>query len=270
MKILFSEKFKALRTGLYIVAAAAVGEFIIDTDLPVDSKEIPTGGILKSILDANKIAFSQKATKTELLEAIEAGVEKLKLPTQNEKPESMVVAEFVKEAYESGEPVDEDELLMKIVTVGKVKFKNAGKLYKQAMIDGGYAVSNKDRKQAVHEILVAAEFSPNTWAEVRAMLDRLVAEVPATVESQAYSLIRAYAKEFDISLPKPEKTLTAGGVKAKILDFMYKSPLSTKEDFYSFVTEALDKDEKMADKYWSIFEVGQKIAAATIALQSAE
>lgn len=268
MKILIDKNFKAKRTGEYVSANAEAEELIVDTEACELSNTV-----LIEIAGANKITVSKKATKAELLENIEEGVKKLKLPTQGKEPESVKVARIVKAAYEaaeeSGTEVDEDELLMSIIESG-VKFKDAMKLHKQALLEGGFAVSNKDRTAECRKILIAADFQPKDWDDVQAMIDTLVDKVSATVESQAYAQIRKYAKEFSIALPKPEKKVSAGGFKAKIYAYMVKKPLATKEEFFQWVVEENDKEEKLANKYWETFELAKKVAQATIKAQADE
>lgn len=261
MLILINEKYKAIRTGEYVIANPDSKEFVLDTDL---SESTPTLSVLSEIATANKVVFGKRQTKAELLDLIETHVSGMKLPTQNEKPDSLKVKEIVDAAQEEGVE-DEDAVLMQIIQAG-VSFKNALKLYKQAMIDGGYLVTTKDRTTQCRAILVKAGFEPNEWDEVNEMIERLVKEVPATETSQAYAQIRKYAKEFDIVLPKPEKKVSAGGFKAKIYAYMVKKPLATRDQFFAWIVEDNEKEEKLAEKYWEVFELAQKVAKATIAL----
>lgn len=257
MLILINKSFKAIRTGAFVVASAEANEAIINTD----SCDL-SNTQLAEICTANKIAFSKKATKSELLELIEDGVAKLKLPVQSEKPDSMKVREIVDAAIASGKD-NEDQILMEIINAG-IKIKFAMKLYKQAMIEGGHLVSSRDRAEGCREILVAAGFKPKEWDDVQNMIDILVDKVPATETSQAYSQIRKYAKEFDITLPKPEKKITTGGFRAKIYAWCVKHPLADEKQFFSWIVEDQDKDEKLAAKYWPIFEFAKQVAEATV------
>jgi hypothetical protein len=257
MFILINKSFKAIRTGQFVVASAEAAEFIINTD----SCEL-SNTVLAEVCAANKVVFSKKATKSELLELIEAGVEKLKLPVQNEKPDSLKVREIVDAALAAGKD-DEDEILMQIISSG-VKIKFAMKLYKQAMVEGGHLVSSRDRADGCRAILVEAGFKPKEWDDVQVMIDRLVEEVPATETSQAYAQIRKYAKEFDLTLPKPEKKMSTGGFRAKIYAWCVANPLAEEKAFYSWIVEKQDKDEKLAAKYWPIFEFAKQVAASTM------
>lgn len=257
MKILVTALFKMVRFGEFVSADEAVGEFVVDTENSQLSK-----ATLSEICTKNKIPFSKKATVGELLEAIEEAVPGLKIPEQNQEPDSVKVRRIVEE-YLADENDDEDEILMAIVQSG-VKFKVAGKLYKQAMIDLGALVSNKDRWTSAKEIMVADGFEPKNWEEVDAMCNRLVKEIPATEYSKAYAQIRKYAKEFEIELPKPEKK-TGGGFKHKIYAWMVANPSAEKDAFYSYVTRKMEKEEKVADRYWEIFELAKKVAAAAAA-----
>jgi hypothetical protein len=265
MRVLINEHFRIVRVGAYVEANAEAKEFILDTEASELSKSV-----LAETCDTNKFEYSKKATVAELLEAIEAGVEaNKKIARMDKKPDSLVVKELVEEALEKGkgEIDNEDMLLMSIVQAG-VKFKDAGRLYKQTLIDLGALVSSKDRTTQCRNILVSAEFMPKVWADVDAMIETLVDKVNATEYSQAYAQVRKYAKEFGIKLPIPEKKVSSGGFRAKIYAFMVSKPLATKEDFYQFIVEKHDKEEKLADKYWPIFELAKKVAEATIEANS--
>lgn len=262
MNILLNGQYKAIRVGQYVEANEESGEFILDTENCSLSKTV-----LVEICNKNKIQFSKKATQPDLVESIQEGVEGMDLPVSDTKPDSLKVREVVEALIEKGKDIeaDEDDFLMAIIDSG-VKFKYALKLFKQVCIDLGVAVTSKDRNELSRKILVGAGFEPNEYSEVSEMIDRIVKEVPATDSAQAYAQIRKYAKEMDIVLPKPDKKAAAGGFSAKIYEFMVKNPLSTKNEFTAWVVEDNEKDEKLAEKYWKIFEIGQKIAAATIAL----
>lgn len=267
MKILINDKLKMLRMGAYVLANADSGEFILDT-----AETDLTNGKLSEICETNKILFSKKATKADLLEAIEEGVEKLKLTIVNEKPASLVVKEIIEAHIEKhGSVDDEDKVMYEIMQTKKFKFKEIGKLFNQAMIDGGYRVSTKDRYETVKAILNGKGFNPADFAAVKAMIEHLVEEVPATEYSQAYAAMRKWAKEAKVDLPKPVKEAAiAGGLKGKIFAHMVKNPLQTQQEFTAFIVEDLEKDAKLADKYWQIFEIAQRVAKATIELQAEE
>jgi len=263
MIILINKNFSMIRTGAYVTADEKAGEFIVDTDNCTLSN-----AVLFEVAQKNKVEISKKASKSEVLAALAGATGKL--PTMDEKPKSLVVAEIIQKWIDEGKDIDdEDGILYQIVTGGHgIKFKDAPKLFNQAMIDGGHRVSSKDRYESIKIILIREQFNPSEYSQVDKMCERLTKEVELTEYSQAYSAIRKYAKEFDITLPKPEKKVSAGGLKAKIFAWMEKNPLADKNAFYSYIVEGLEKEEKLADKYYTYLEQGQKIAKATIALQS--
>jgi hypothetical protein len=266
MKILINDKNKMLRFGLYVVAATTAGEFILDTD----NCELSNPALF-AICESNKIPVSKKAAKLDILEAIEEGIEKLNLPKADTKPPFVIVKEIVEKHMQDGgiDADEEDAVLLEIIQKG-IKFKDAPKLFNQVMIEGGYRVSAKDRYESIKAILVKADFAPNNWSEVDAMITRVTKEVPDTEYSKAYSLIRKWnTEQKNADLPKPEKAIS-GGFRGKVLNWMYKNPLATQAQFNAYIVEDLEKEQKVADKYWQIFEVGQKIAQATIALAETE
>ena len=262
MKILVDEKSKFVRVGLYVTANAEANEIILNTD----ECELTNAELLK-ICEANKVPHSKKTSKLDLLDAIEGHVGKSTLPTANDKPASLIVKEHIEAHFEKeGNVDDEEKIMFAIMQTKLVKFKELGKLFNQAMVDGGYRVSAKDRLATATAILNGTGFNPANFADVKAMCERLSAEIPATEYSQAYAVMRKWAAEQKVDLPKPEKgQAIAAGYKAKIFDHMVKNPFETKDEFTTYVIEGVEKDQKTADRYWQIFEVAQRVAKAAIA-----
>ena len=168
----------------------------------------------------------------------------------NEITDTQKVAEIVAKGVEAGH--DDDTMLIEIVQAG-IKFKAAGKLFNQAMTEGGYRITAKDRKEKGRAILVDAEFAPENYDELQAMIERISEEVDDTTASQASSICKNYAKEFEIELPKAPKKST-GGIKAEIMEFLFKSPNATHEELFDFIEskgpfKKVDRSEILAKRY---------------------
>jgi len=233
MKYLINQNFKAIRKGAYVTSNEDAGEFIFDTDDAV----ISVAAMLE-IATANKLKVSKDKKEAVVLSLTEE-LESLEISIMSEKTDTQKVGEIVAAGIESGS--SDDEMLIQIVQSG-IKFKAAGKLFAQAMQEGGYRITNKARKEECRKILVEEEFNPETYSELEEMLEKLTKEVNDTETSQAFSCVKAYAREFEISLPKaPAKP--KGGMKVRAQNWMIENPDATNEDLAVFIEETLKKDD---------------------------
>jgi hypothetical protein len=263
MKFLITSAFVALRSGQYVKADESAQEFILDTencDLAVST--------LLEIAAANNIE-AKKGKKDKVVETLEAGLLELEIPEMNSKPESDIVKEIVQNGVDN--ELSDDEMLIAIV-LAKIPFKKAGKLFNQAMIDGGFLISAKDRKAEIKEILVAAEFHPEEYSEVSSMLLRITEGVKAdeendveelkaiadTTTSQAMKSIREFAKEFEFVLPKPEKAVK-GGFKAIVQNAVVKNPAMTKAEFLELCDSKKKDQERCLKTIWPTIVWAQNV-----------
>ena len=255
MKILINKNFKALRVGKFVTASEDAGEFIFDSKL---EDQWPVATILE-IGKANGISL-KKGKKSEVIEILINHIKTLELPQMNEKTDSQKVKEIVEDGIKSGK--SDDDMLIEIVQSG-IKFKAAGRMFKEAMETGGYRITAKVRKEQCREMLVNEEFTPKNYEQVQEMMEKLSNEINDTTTSQAYSAIKSYAKEFEIELPKPDKKST-GGLRSKVFSWIVSNPTSTKEDMKAFITEQGDytaeRVEKYVRSYTPTLEVANQIA----------
>jgi hypothetical protein len=252
MKVLINANYKALRVGQFVKADEAASEFVFDTE---DCEH--SVATLLEIGAKNKIDV-KKDKKEKVISILENGIIKLELPEMSERPISEVVSEIVAAGVAANK--EDDEILIEIVQAG-VKFKQAGKLFSQCMADGGYRVTNKERKSSIREILVSAEFEPSTYEEVTEMLESICNTVNDTSSVQALQGIRAYAKEFELEIPKPSKK-AKGGFKNIVQDAVVANPDMSQEDFEA-LCESNKKDvEKCVARMWPNIEFVQRVVAA--------
>lgn len=255
MKYLINQNFKVIRKGDYVTASSSAQEFIFDTD-NCDDLTVAT---LLEIASANKAKISKDKKET-VIEKLHQHLETLEIPIMSQKPESEIVKEIVAAGVEANK--SDDDMLIEIVQAG-IKFKAAGKLFAQAMQEGGYRITAKARKDKCREILVDEEFNPKSYDELQAMIERLTQEVDDTVTSQAYSCVKAYAREFEIELPKAPKK-PKGGIRAQAQNWMLNNPEATKDDLAEWIESEAKKDDpegKMLDRMWSLFEFGKAMRA---------
>ena len=254
MKTLINGSFKAVRTGEFVEASVEAEEFIFDSE----TCDLPVATLLE-IGSANGIKLA-KEKKELVAENLNTHLKTLGLPTMNDKTDTQKVAEIVA-AGVAAEKTD-DDMLIEIVQAG-IKFKAAGKLFNQAMTEGGYRITSKNRKEECRAILVDAEFAPESYEDLQAMIERLTKEVADTATSQAFAIIRSYAKEFELELPKPPKK-AAGGIRTKVFDWIVENPSATRADMSNFISTQGDlTDERIetyAKSYASTLEVANKIA----------
>lgn len=260
MKTLIGQNFKALRTGKYVKADEAAGEFVFD-DKASDENQASVATLLE-IAAANKIK-AKKGKKKEVVAILVAGIKKMELPVMSERPVSEVVEEIVKNGIAADQ--SDDEMLIAIVQAG-VKFKQAGKLFNNAMTEGGYRVSAKDRKENIRGHLVEAEFEPSAYSDISEMVTELTKELSDVDLAQALRGIKAYAKEFELELPKPPKK-AKGGFKVVVQDAVIANPAITLEEFRTLCEENKRDVERCEKTMWpnvlfaqAVVESANKIA----------
>jgi len=260
MKILISNSFKALRQGKFVKANTDDGEFIIDT------KECEAANAtLIEIAKANKIEIGSQDKKQTLLEKLEKGFLKSKIPEQNQMSDTDKVDKIVAAGVELG--LDDEDMIVQIIQSG-IKYKAASKMFLAAMTSGGFRISTKDRKEQANTILVEAEFNPENNDDVNEAVRLLMEEVADTTEAQAIKICKTYCKAYEIEFPKPEKKARAS-FKTRFQEFVLEHPICTYAQVKAWVLEN-KKDEKAAKRLWSSVEFAQKVAVATIALEDSE
>ena len=268
MKVLIKSDFRAVMTGEFVTANIDRGEFIFDTD-NCDDLSVAT---LLEIARKNKAQIS-KGKKEVVVEELFNHINKMELPVMKDKTESQIVSEIVAAGVEAGK--NDNDMLIEIVEAG-IKFKSAGKMFNRAMIDGGHRITAKDRKAEVRAILVDAEFAPESYDELQAMIERISNEVDDTTTSQANTICKSYAKEFEIELPKAPKKLS-GGINAYIMSFLESTPTASKEELLAFVESKgpfvkADRGEVLASRYEKVRILVNNVykSAAETAIETAE
>ena len=240
MRVLLGQDNKALRIGQFVTASESSKETILDTK----SDELPTVNSLYDIADANGLEVAKNLTKPVLIEQLEKGITDMGLDEQNEMTQEQKVDEIVA----SGNELDQtdDEMLILIVQSG-IGFKAASRLFKTAMERGGYRVSIANRKDAVLEILNKAEFMPETRDELTDMIEHITKNTNDTNSAQTLKIIKAYAKEAAIELPKAPK-LPKGGLAQRFDEWFVGNISATDEDIQEWF-EKQGKDEKSTQNY---------------------
>lgn len=253
MKTLINDSFKALRTGDYVKADIDAGEFILDTN--VDDPSI-TKAALTEVANANDIKISGK-TKAEILDSLEVGLEAMNLPEMNKMGDSEKVLEIVTAGVEAD--LDDDTMLIKIVQSG-IKFSAANKMFKAAMETGGFRTAMSKVKELAREILVGAEFNPESHSDVSEMVGNLVLEINGSDEKQALKAVKAYCKEFEIELPKAKKE-PKGPMLERVQNWIVANPLATVTDLTKWL-EDQGKNEKLVARYSQLLEFAQNYVVA--------
>ena len=263
MKALISSTFKALRTGKYVRADEESGEFIFDSNASDDDQ--PSVATLLEIASANEIK-AKKDKKKNVVAVLAEGIKGMKLPVMSERPVSDVVAEIVKEGVANDQ--SDDEMLIAIVQAG-VKFKQAGKLFNNAMTEGGYRVSAKDRKDNIRNHLVEAEFEPSEYSEVSEMITALTKKLADVDLAQALRGIKAYAKEFELELPKPPKK-AKGGFKVVVQNAVIANPALTLEEFKTICEDNKRDVERCEKTMWPNVLFAQAVVASAEKIASGD
>lgn len=262
-KVLIDQDFKALRVGAFVKADENAGQFILTRDTNLKK------AVLLEIAKANKIPVKNE-TNQKIIENLFAGIEALNLPEVDKMTETEIVAQIVADGVAKGE--DDETIMYRMITEGKLSIKNTAKMFAQAMQNGGFRITNKDRKEQIFKILDEAQFKPATYDNVSEMLEHLIKNVKDTETSQAAQVMRAWAKKAQVELPKPPKK-TQGGLKAKILNWICENQPTKLQDLHNAIYELSNgkkDDEKTTKRYWGFVEFGNKFVAAQNSAEKAE
>lgn len=261
MKALINVRFEVVMKGEFVSADESRGEFIFDSE-SCD----PTLTILSLICQANLVSVPGKSKKKEVIAILAEHINAMEIPSMNDKTDSQKVEEIVAAGVEAGS--SDEDMLIEIIQAG-IKFKAAGRMFKEAMETGGYRITAKLRKEQCRDILVECEFSPADHDAVMAMIDSLVGKVADTTTSQAHAVIRSYAKEFEIELPAPVKK-ASGGLRAKVFAWIVGNPTANKDDLESFINTQGDYNDTQFGKHVKTYFPTLEVANAVVQGCSAE
>ena len=206
MKVLINANFEALRKGDFVEANEDAGEFILVIDEEDATCNVSNATLIEICKSSNLNVRKQKTSKLTVKSVLEAFLLK-QLPEVNRMSDSSLVKEIVQRVH--GEGGTEEQMMIEAMNKG-VKFKAAANLVDKLMQEFGYRVSTKKRKEQGRKILVDAEFMPKDYSDVEEMCDTLCKQIADTVTSQAFAIIRAYCKEFQLEMPKPAKKPKGG------------------------------------------------------------
>lgn len=254
MKYLINGKFKAIRRGDFVKADTKEKEFILDTS---DKEGCPALGVLIEIEKANKLEIQAKYKKNKLeyLSQLEEKLGEVKMAEQNDQTQSDKAAALIEEMHKAGK--SKEEMIVALITKVGMKVAPASKAIKEQLTKLGAILSNKDRKEQGFAVLTEMKFSPKDASDVLAGVARIKDKVSQTNEKQAMVVIRAYAKEKGIELPKKAKGAT--NLRMKIFTYMIENPTSTKAQFTKFMEEN-NRNENAIKRQWEIFEIAKKMA----------
>lgn len=251
MKYLVAGDRKVLRKGNFVSADESVGEFIFDDETVEDMKEV-TVDVLKSICRNNNIPMGKNPTRGDLIINLTKNLPTLELPEQNTMSQSEVIKSIVAEAGANRKPgSDPDAFEVEVFTecIQRLnaegitfKIKQLGNLVKKEIAEQGFIITNAQRKDQINAILTEAEFRPEEWDEVEAMIERLTKEVGDTERGQALSAIRRYLKAEEFELPKRTKKAKKA-FRDRVVDFMIANSPVADDALLAFVIEAGKKEE---------------------------
>lgn len=267
-KYLINSDFKAIRKGEFISADSESGEFVMDTDVKNCGL---SKGQLEEVAQANKMKISSKLNAAEFAGELTSQLENLKIAEVNKMTNSEIVKGIVEKGFVEGK--SEEDMLVEIIQSG-IKFREAGKLYKQAAEEGGYVANNKKRKEDAAAMMDEAEFAPEHWDEVVSMADQICDAVPGTEQKTAISLIRSWCKANEVTLPKKTKSAKPK-IQDGILSFMKaRASTVTVDEVAEYIAEQKpefdeDKVNKMAGRFFKYVEFARGCKFDTEAEQAA-
>jgi hypothetical protein len=248
LNVLINKDFRAVAKGNNITAIDHQDEFLFTSE-----SEFPTA-TLKEIAEANGFTIPSKLrSKAQQNEFVFGALNELNI-AESTMSKLEKVLEIVNAGVEAGKT--DDEMRIDIIQSG-VTFKEAGKLFAQAMEQSGHRISPKARDEKIAIVLEGEEFNPSTTEELDAMVVKIVSEVSDTSEKQAIASIRKWAKENEIELPKATKKAagraSGGSMVAKTLEWLLDHKDATEAEVMEFVSGAKEgMKEEQAKKYVSV------------------
>jgi hypothetical protein len=261
MLYLINEHLRALQCGSELSFNESNGEFLYDSEAP-DTPE-HSKAVMFGIAEANDIIIPDNLNKrSDIAKTLENALSKLKLLEINKMSEQEAQ---VKALIVDGIAADktDDQILVSIVNAG-VSFKNAGRLFKQITEGEGLRISNKTRLEQGFAILKRARFkAAKEYSKVEEMIALILDEetgVKDTDRVQAVRIIRRYAKEAEIVLPKAPKQAGTKSMTA-IQNWMVENHGATEEEFRTYML-GIGKRDNVIAKNWKWFEVARRIATA--------
>ncbi len=203
-KYLINNSYVVVRRGDFVEACESAAEFILDT-----AKNELHRSVMIEIAEANGIKINKNLKTSDYADSLEIKLYELKIPEVNKMTDTQNIEKIVLAGF-AAEKTDED-MIVEIIESG-VKFKEAGKLFAQVCEAKGLRKSSKNRREEVGAILDEAEFAPADSEELQKMIDYIVENVDDTTAKQAGIVIKRWAKENEIALPK--RARSAGGSKS--------------------------------------------------------
>jgi len=247
-KYLINADFTIVMKGKAVTRSKLETEdFIYDTD--GDGLSVAQ---MKEVAKANGIKTKGKSAK-DIKASFDDALSKLKLPEKRKMSETENVVKIVKDGVAA--KTSEDEILIEIVQSG-IKFQQAIKMMKNAMIELGFSINSKERYEKAKGLLEDDDFEPEEYSEVVSMAKELSEKIGGTTEAQALQQIRKYCKEFEVDLPKKvkeKKTSLAIRVMTWIVS-NWESETSELEEWL----EELETSEKAISKFTKQFDAVKK------------
>lgn len=249
MKYLVNADYTIVMKGKAVTKSSLQTEdFIYDT---VNNNDLAVAQ-MKEIAKANGMKLKGKSTK-DIKASFEDALSELKLPEKRKMSETENVVKIVKAGVEAKN--SEDEILIEIVQSG-IKFQAAIKMMKNAMVELGFSVTNKERYEKAKSHLEDEEFEPEEYSEVVSMAKELSKQIGGTSEAQALAQIRKYCKEFEVDMPKKVKEKKAS-LAIRVMTWMitnWEAETSALEEWL----EEIEAPEKAVKGWLSKFDAVKK------------
>ena len=272
-----NNSFKAIFRGKFATVSEVDGEFFYHTGN--SHKSDHTLATIVEIAKANGLNVSTRASKNDAFEQLNAHLKTLPIDEVNSMTDTQIVEEIVEAGVAKGKT--DDQMLAAIVNRG-VSFRTAGKLFKSVLESKGYRITAKERAEAIGKILDGVLVPKDgdkkaTLGNVQVVVDRIVGkgdiagEVADTTDKQAFAVIRKYAKDNEIELPKGKKggggsSGSGSGIIKKVSDWMLENRKCTAEEIVAQIKATKpDITEGQLKKYVSLLrqmvEFGRKFAS---------
>ncbi|MCP4256832.1 MAG: hypothetical protein GY774_04795 [Planctomycetes bacterium] len=200
MKAVFNEDFKPVS----IEESQSPDEERLE--FAYDSTANPSKATCLGIARGLRIRGSFDMKTPQLIEAIDAKLNLIKLTERSKMSKTENIQEIIKNLHASN--ATEDEIIVAIVQSG-VGYKEALSQYERNAIALGIKIKPMkaaERNTAVAKLLKKSKFKePKSWDALVSVVNGLMEKLEGVTASSALTSVRLYARENEIALPKQVK-----------------------------------------------------------------
>lgn len=173
------------------------------------------------------------------------------------------IADAFNSAREAGQT--EDQIKLAMINAGAT-FKGVSKIYSDLMVSAGLAMSKEDQQKIIADSVSGVDLSSED--AFNGVVNILINHITGCTESQAKSLIRAYAKKNELACFTPEKTVSNANRNPFVTNFhaaLVENPNLTEDELKAIISALPDEHQVNPNRWFTqhnnIRKLVNKVAA---------